>query len=437
MTVARRLERYPFPVAYPAQLVGTARDPLDRMDKAGHFVEMTATTLGMLVLGWCHTRGVELKVVDDWHKTLERKGVALGGWIVLLRGTNAVLTAQDDDPLARALRLATVNVLPRLDSFTQVRNQHAHGGKPRVRAEVEQAAQNLTELVSVVLDAVEPLTNVRIGAVRACERPPRAKRYEIDLDVMAGYAELFAAERLRSPRGFEPGTVVAYSTGSLQFAADLTPYCRWRSCPACGRDELFYLTKRRRNRSDHHSFTTGHQLRLNGDNAAAETSRPTVEMRMQSLGSRRSEVSRGWRASWTDLAPRHRRLAARTVDTGLAASAAVVAGLAGVLFGLPSLWVLLVVVLLGAAYEPIAALTGGTFGKRLTHIQPISAWDSRPLNAGDALRRALIADVQLLVPPVAIYNLAWLFWDPARQCWHDRVAASIVVTGRSRPPQER
>jgi uncharacterized RDD family membrane protein YckC len=436
LTVAHQLERYPFPVAYPAQLVRTARDPLDRMDKAGHFFEMTATTVGMLALGWCRTHGVELKAVDDWHKTLERKGVALGGWIVLLRGTNAVLTAQPDDPLARALRLTIGNVLPRLDSFTQVRNQHAHGGKPRVRAEVERAARELTELVSVVLDAVEPLTSVRIGAVRACDRPPRARRYDVDLDVMAGYAELFVAERLRSPCGYVPGTVVAYSTGNLQFAADLTPYCRWRSCPTCGRDELFYLTKRRRNRSDHHSFTTGHQLRLNGDNAAG-TSRPAVEMRMESLGSRRSEASHGWRASWADLAPRHRRLAARTVDTSLAAAAAAVGGLTGVLLGLPSLWVLLVVILLGAAYEPIAALTGGTLGKRLTRIQPISAWDSRPLNTGDTLRRALVADMQLLLPPVAVYNLAWLFWDPARQCWHDRVAASIVVTGRSRPPQKR
>jgi hypothetical protein len=36
-----------------------------------------------------------------------------------------------------------------------------------------------------------------------------------------------------------------------------------------------------------------------------------------------------------------------------------------------------------------------------------------------------------------VHNLAWVLWDPARQCWHDRIAGSIVVTGRVRTPQKR
>jgi hypothetical protein len=75
-------------------------------------------------------------------------------------------------------------------------------------------------------------------------------------------------------------------------------------------------------------------------------------------------------------------------------------------------------------------------GKRLTRIEPISAWDSRALGRADALRRALVADAQLLFPPLAIRNLAWVLWDPARQCLHDRVARSIVITGRTQRGQK-
>ena len=44
---------------------------------------------------------------------------------------------------------------------------------------------------------------------------------------------------------------------------------------------------------------------------------------------------------------------------------------------------------------------------------------------------AVFADLQLLLPTIIIYNMARVLWDPARQCLHDRRAASIVIAGRS------
>jgi hypothetical protein len=41
----------PFPAAHPARAMAVARDPADRMDRAVHSVEMSAVTLGVLVLG--------------------------------------------------------------------------------------------------------------------------------------------------------------------------------------------------------------------------------------------------------------------------------------------------------------------------------------------------------------------------------------------------
>jgi uncharacterized RDD family membrane protein YckC len=275
----------------------------------------------------------------------------------------------------------------------------ARRGRPRVRGDVDGAVRDLTGRASAVLDRIEPLTSVRLGVVKSCDKQPRARLYDINLDVMTGYAELFSAQRLRSRCPFDEETVLAYSPNSLEYAVDLTPYCVWRRCPTCGRDELFSLTKCK-------------------------------------LGSRRSEAAHGWRASWADLAPRHRRLAARAVDTALAAIAASVGWLLGLLIGLPALWAVVLAVVLAATYEPVSALIGRSVGKRLIRIEAISTWDCRPLGTGDLLRRALVADLQL-IPLFAVYNLAWLLWDPARQCLHDRYAGSIVVAGRSHSAQKR
>jgi uncharacterized RDD family membrane protein YckC len=157
---------------------------------------------------------------------------------------------------------------------------------------------------------------------------------------------------------------------------------------------------------------------------------------MVSVGSRRSAASSGWRVNWAALASRPRRLVSRLIDL------AVVILIAGITWFIcrsahvlpwPSAGI---AVGLAALYEPAAILVDGTVGKRLMRIEPISAWDVRPLGRADALRRALVVDAQLLFPPLVIRNLAWMLWDPARQCLHDRVAKSIVIDGRTQRGQK-
>jgi uncharacterized RDD family membrane protein YckC len=91
----------------------------------------------------------------------------------------------------------------------------------------------------------------------------------------------------------------------------------------------------------------------------------------------------------------------------------------------------LVALVASLVYEPVAALRGGTLGKRALGIEPVSVWDSRPLNTADTLRRAFAVDAQMVLPVLAVRSLACLLWDPSRQGLHDRVARSIVVAGRS------
>jgi hypothetical protein len=124
------------------------------------------------------------------------------------------------------------------------------------------------------------------------------------------------------------------------------------------------------------------------------------------------------------------------VDLTVAATVAALGWVAAVLLQLPTWAVILAAVSLLCLYEPLSVLNGATLGKRLIRIEAISTWDGRALGRDDALRRALSFDVQLLFPPLIIRNLAWLLWDPARQCSHDRRAASVVISGRSRSGQK-
>jgi RDD family len=253
----------------------------------------------------------------------------------------------------------------------------------------------------------------------------------LSLDLMTGFAQPFPNRRVRSRNPYENGTVVAYHGDSLEFALNLAPFCVWKSCPKCSQHELFYLHQRKKRKSYYFSFSTGHHRVITGENERTARHHITA-MHMEPPGSVRAAAASGWRAVWPDLAPRPRRLAARTVDLAAVAALAALAWFITDLIGLSTVASAVIAVALVVIYEPTVALSGGTPGKRLLRIEPISIWTGRTLSRGDTLRRALFADAQLLVPPLAVYNLAWLLFDPARQCLHDRRAASIVIAGRTR-----
>jgi hypothetical protein len=434
--VAHRLHGYPFPIAYPARLFAIASDPADRLDKAGHFVELTTTTLGVLALGWCQANALTPGGVQQWERRLDPGGVTLGIWTDAVRAASKAMAAHPHDPVARTIRLAASAALPGLEEYSKtIRNVFAHGGKPRWRPDQQAAVDELDKGVSAILDGIEPLTQLKVGLVRDCSR--RERSYLTEVEVMLGFAEPFPSKRIRSPVPHEAGSVVAYHHNSLEFAVDLSPYCVWSPCPDCGRNELFYLHQRRnkKQRSYYFSFSSGHKLELKGD-VIEQARKHAAAFGMEPLGSVRAKASYGWRATWTDLAPRPSRFAARMVDLTCVAILAAVGWIFAIQLGL-STWISAAIALiLAILYEPVTALTGGTPGKRLLRIDIISAWDSRALGRSDTVRRALLADLQLLFPPLAIRNLAWLLWDPARQCLHDRKAASIVTAGRPLPGQK-
>jgi uncharacterized RDD family membrane protein YckC len=426
-----QLDRYPFPIAYPARLLAIADDPADRLERAHDFVELTAVTLGIMALGWCHANSLSPDGVLQWERKLEPFGITLGTWITLIRSVSKVMAASPQDPLARAVRLSAESALRGLETYNPTRNVYAHGGKPRLRPDQDAAVSELDSGASAILDGIEPLTRIRLGLIRDCQ--PSGASYRASVDLLSGSAEPFPVRRVQSPVCYEPDAVTAYHPGSLEYSIDLTPFCVWQTCPACHRGELFYLHQRKKRRRYYFSFSTGHQLIVKGD-VVEPAPRHATTLRAEPLGSARAAAVSGWRASWADLAPRSRRLAARAIDLACAGALAGVGWLlAGVAGGLPPGPAAAAAVLLGAGYEPVAALTGGTPGKRLLRIEPISAWNGRALDRGDTIRRALFADAQLLFPPLAVRNLAWLLCDPARQCLHDRRAASIVINGRSRP----
>jgi hypothetical protein len=205
---------------------------------------------------------------------------------------------------------------------------------------------------------MESMLSVRIAVVKDCIARPGGP-FAIDLDVLTGFNEVPKRQQERSPKSLRTGAVVAYSPGRLEVAADLTPYCIYHQCPKCGRDELFYLTKRKRNRSDHFAFATGHELRLKPDQTA-EAAAPLATLGMEPLSARRTESAQGWRASWADLAPRSSRLAARSFDVAFIAAIGVLLAALLSTVGLGSAPTIVIAVVVALAYEPVAALRGGT-----------------------------------------------------------------------------
>jgi hypothetical protein len=428
--ISHELDRYPFPIAYSARQLRIASNPADKVDYAQHCVELTAATLGVLALGWCQAKAVSPGGVQGWERKLDPGGVTLGTWIDMIQSTVKAMKDDPNDPLARAIRLAATGALPALRNYNPIRNVYAHGGKPRLRADHESAMNQLGPGVTAILDGVEPLTRIRLGRIINCRA--RGSSYLADLDELAGPTEPFRSLALRCTAFFDEGSVIAFHAGSLEFAVDLTPYCMWRACPECGRQELFYLHQRRKGSNYYFSFSTGHTL-VTKRGSARPTAKPAEALGTTPLGSARAFAAAGWRANWADLASRPRRIIARLIDLTLAlAGAAAGYALARTAGASMLLAALAVAAPLALLYEPLTALTGGTPGKRLLRIGPISAWNNRGLGRPDTLRRALAASAQLLLPPLALYNLAWLMWDPARQCLHDRAADSIVIAGRPR-----
>jgi uncharacterized RDD family membrane protein YckC len=427
--IRHRLEQYPFPIAYPAHLLAIADDPADRLEKAGHFLELTATTLGVLALGWSRASSLAATTVDMWEKRLDPSGITLSVWTDVIRAASKAMAGRPGDPLAKAVRLSADAVLSGLDTYRPTRNEYAHGGKPRLRPDQQAALSELEGGVSTILDGIEPLTHIQFGVIRSCR--PKGTSYTAEFDQLTGPTEPFRVRRIHCPVHLEPDTVIASQRDSLEFAVDLTPFCIWRRCPKCRRDELFYLHQRRKQLSSYFSFSTGHSLTVKKE-AAEPAPKQATTLRLEPLGSVRSAAASGWRATWPDLASRPRRLAARMVDFGLAAMLAAAAAALAALGGLPPLAVAVIAIAVAVLYEPLTTLAGGTPGKRLMRIEPISIWDGRGLTRGDTVRRALFADVQILFPPLIVRNLAWVLWDPARQCLHDRKAATIVIAGRTR-----
>jgi uncharacterized RDD family membrane protein YckC len=410
-----------------------ASDPSDILDKTSHFVELTATILSIMTLAWYQKTDPDSAELQQWEKKLERLGITLGTWIAVVGSARTELAKEPNHPVARAIRLACDATHASLTTFNPVRNTYAHGGKPRLPGDQERAAANMSTGVSTMLDALEPLTQIRLGVVKDCQ--PQGASWQASVDIMTGAAQPFQMRRMHTASPYEKEEVVAFHGNSLRSAISLTPFCTWTKCPQCGQDELFYLHQRKRKKNLYFSFSSGHERIVKGE-APQRARQPVVALGMVSVGSRRSAASAGWRSNWAALASRPRRLASRLIDL------AIVTLIAGVTWFICRSVHLVpwsaapIAVGMAALYEPAAILVDGTVGKRLMRIEPISAWDVRPLGRADALRRALVADAQLLFPPLAIRNLAWMLWDPARQCLHDRVAKSIVIAGRTQRGQK-
>jgi uncharacterized RDD family membrane protein YckC len=68
--------------------------------------------------------------------------------------------------------------------------------------------------------------------------------------------------------------------------------------------------------------------------------------------------------------------------------------------------------------------TGQTLGKRVMNIKVVRASSFDQLGSGTALLRYFAHFLSTIAFLVGYF---WMLWDPERQCWHDKIASTLVV----------
>lgn len=257
-----QLRQLPLPVAYPAGRLSAATDPADRVAKAQRLAEMVAVTLGVMALGWCQARLFDPRGMRDRHHKVAKNGNDLDAWINALRATTKIMRDRPEDPVASAVRLASRAAYPELTRCRLLRRMSIGDRRipllsGQVSVPVAVSPAELDATADAIMDAVEPLAHVRLGLVRQITRSGHA--YLASLDVLAGPAAPFPRHSLLCHSPYDAGSVIVYHEGNPEFAVDLTPYCIWRRCPACGGEELFYLHRQDQGADRYVSFSTGHE----------------------------------------------------------------------------------------------------------------------------------------------------------------------------------
>jgi uncharacterized RDD family membrane protein YckC len=101
-------------------------------------------------------------------------------------------------------------------------------------------------------------------------------------------------------------------------------------------------------------------------------------------------------------------------------------------------WIILLLIFKqGAAYQALSTLvslayftyfeggaTGQTIGKKALGIRVYDFRQGGPIGYGRALLRQIGKYISFFV---ILLGYLWMLWDKEKQCWHDKIAGSVVV----------
>jgi uncharacterized RDD family membrane protein YckC len=98
------------------------------------------------------------------------------------------------------------------------------------------------------------------------------------------------------------------------------------------------------------------------------------------------------------------------------------------LFNSPVIWTLGLVVVYAVYYTSLeGGMYGQTVGKMALGIRVVDAADGGRIGYQRAFVRAL---GRIGSGIVVVLGYLWMLWDPEKQTWHDKLAASVVVPAR-------
>lgn len=83
-----------------------------------------------------------------------------------------------------------------------------------------------------------------------------------------------------------------------------------------------------------------------------------------------------------------------------------------------------VLLLLALAYYVVLWAFGGTLGQRMLGLKVVDATSGQCIG----IPRSILRMVGFAIAAIPIYlGLMWAGWDPRKQGWHDKIAATVVI----------
>jgi hypothetical protein len=253
-------EAFPYPVARSVRAYVTEFDPTRRYDYLLDAAEKLILWMGILGLSWAMNQRALSHVAQEWLSKMRTSGVSLGTWLDVCFRTRKEMSRRGVDfaGYATALRRKKGgdDFSQALQALVNERNRRSHGEAPRTTGEVQQRLKALEVHLSKSLAEANFLADIRWILPVELHFDRMSETFEVTVQSLVGAQLFFATDGLTQEVPLAEHEIYA----SIGEGDDLvlTPFCVYRTCPVCLKNETFYADRILEDRIRYKSFDEGH-----------------------------------------------------------------------------------------------------------------------------------------------------------------------------------